>query len=817
MKALKIKIVFLTVFALLVSFVTAQDLTGVKIHINPGHGGWDSDDRGIPTPLMPSVGPEVGFWESQSNLDKGLQLRTMLEALGATVQMSRILNRTQDDLPLSQIVQMANEFQADFMMAIHSNAGSGTANHVLEIHYGADPTDTNIYNTYNPNNPTQKALSDKSRAISTEIAKNLLKNQITYWTSPVYNVSGDKTFARLFMGWSDGYGILRGLNVAGVISEGSMHDYIPETYRLMNMEYKWLEAWNFKKAFCTYFKQAEIPTGNIAGSVKDSRNLIMDGTYRKYGKDLLLPINGATLTVLETGQTYTVDNKRNGVYVFKDLQPGDYNVKVEAEGYYAQTKFVKVLKNEHNYLNFELNKMRNTPPQVIKYSPNVAINDSVLTSIDIVLEFNWDMDETSTRAAFSISPAVEGKLTFEDSQYRLRFTPNIPLEKSTVYTVKLDKSAKHPDNMSLTEDFIFHFTTQSRNRLMFLDGYPNNGNKGVYAEKPLFWFIFDKKLTTANIRDEINIYDVNNTAISKATRSVKINKIGGSYGDISFELTEKLTAGKKYKVIIGGDAMDATGIKLVDPVEINFTASNVAVTDKTIIEDFEVDGKYTYEVAQSQNIISASITKSTTQKLFGTSGYKINAVFLDENAWSIFKINEPSVTTATSKVFGLHVYGDMSGNELQLQFRSEASENEVRYLKICDLNFFGWEFVEAQFSELESYKLTGIRIVRKKQLLSASTEIYVDNLLQYATSISSLNLNKSNNGIRIYPNPCKDILHVSVQNNEKPLLQLYSINGIMLREIQAAEMNVNDIISGTYILKIKLKDTIFSYPLMIVK
>jgi hypothetical protein len=339
-----IKLFLLTAFTLMTFGVFAQNLTGVKIHINPGHGGWDGDDRGIPTPLYPSVGPNVGFWESQSNLDKGMQLRTMLEALGASVQMSRTQNRTQDDLSLSIIIQMANEFQADFMLSIHSNAGKGTANYVLQLFAGKSDGDTYFY-------PTPTPKSDESKAISTEIAKNQFKSQLTYWTAN-YNVSGDKTFGRLYMTWPDGYGVLRGLTVPGVISEGSMHDYIPENYRLMNMEYKWLEAWNFLKAFCTYFKHAEIPTGNIAGYVKDSRNLILDGVYKKYNKDLLMPLNGATVTIIETNQTYTVDNNRNGIYVFKDLQPGNYTVKVEAEGYYAKTQQITVLINEINYLNF---------------------------------------------------------------------------------------------------------------------------------------------------------------------------------------------------------------------------------------------------------------------------------------------------------------------------------------------------------------------------------------------------------------------------------------------------------------------------------
>lgn len=807
MKTKLIKLTTLLFFTLIAFALPAQDLTGIKIHINPGHGGWDSDDRGIPTPLYPSVGPEKGFWESQSNLDKGQQLKTMLEALGATVQISRTQNRTQDDLPLSTIVQMANEFQADFMLSIHSNAGSGTANYVLQLFAGKSDGDTYTY-------PTPTPKSNESRDISTEIAKNQYKNKLTYWTAN-YNVSGDKTFARIYMGWSDGYGVTRGLTVPGTISEGSMHDYIPETYRLMNMEYKWLEAWNFKKAFCTYFKQAEIPTGNIAGYVKDSRNLIQDGTYKKYGKDVLLPLNGATVTVIETGQKYTVDNNRNGIYVFKDLQPGVYNVKVEAVGYYPQTQQITVLKNEINYLSFELNKARNTPPQVTSFSPNVALTDSVVPSIDIVLNFNWDMDEASTRTAFSITPAVDGTLTFEDSQYRLRFTPTMPLEKSTLYTVKLDKSAKHPDNMAMEQDFVFQFVTKSRNRLALLENYPNNNNKGVYAAKPLFYFVFDKPLDTSNIRDEINVYNASGSAISKATRSVLINKLGATYGDIYFELTDPLTAGNNYTVRLGSEAMDNTGVKLVDPIVINFTASAVTITDKTIIENYETDGKYVYDATQSESDSLSSVTRSSTKKLFGSYAYKLKTIFKDASASAVYRINQPTINTENAKVFGLHVYGDMSGNELQLQFRSVTSETDVRYLKICDLSFIGWEFVEAKFTEIADYQLSGMRIVRKNNVLSQSTEIYVDNLLQYDAPISGLDQHSFDQNIRVYPNPVSDVLFIKTEENEVPLLQLYSLNGVLLKVANDKQMTVNEFEPGTYLLKIITSKGTFGKVLMI--
>ncbi|MDR1526333.1 MAG: N-acetylmuramoyl-L-alanine amidase [Dysgonamonadaceae bacterium] len=796
----------------IVSFLScpllAQDLTGIKIHINPGHGGWDSDDRGIATPLYPSVGPNVGFWESQSNLDKGLQLRELLEASGCTVQMSRTQNRTQDDLPLSTIVQMANEFGADFMLSIHSNAGAGTANYVLMLYAGKDIGDTHNY-------PTATPKSDESRAISTEIAKNLFGNQMTHWTG-AYRVTGDKTFGRTAMGWSDGYGVLRGLRVPGVISEGAMHDYTPETYRLLNMEYKWLEAWNFQKAFCTYFKGSEIPTGNMAGWVKDSRNLILDGSYTKYTKDVLLPLDGATVTLLETGETYTVDNQRNGVYVFKNVAPGTYHIQAEANGYYSQTQEVSVVKNQITGFNFELNKIRNTPPEVINYSPKVAAGELVECSTPIVLEFNWDMDEESVRNAFSITPAVEGKITFEDSQFRMRFTPDMPLEASTLYTVRLDKSASHPDNQSMEEDFIIQFMTKSRNRLVLLQGYPYEGSDGVYYKDPVFWLIFDRKLNTSNLRDEIKVWDEAGAEIAKATRSVKNNNVPAPHGAFYFQLSSALQPDKLYKVTVGAEVKDEVGVKVTDPIEIHFKTSEVAVTNKTVIENFETAGKYMYDADRSNSVTDAAITRSTATYLFDQSSYQLKGTFTADGAYVTYKMAEPETVVSNEQTIGLHVYGDMSGNELQLLF----SNGTDAVIKLCDLNFVGWEFVEAGLSSLpegEDFTLTGIRVISKEGILNKTLTICIDNMLLYNASTGNSLPDTTAGKMEIYPNPASETIFVKTDSDEIPLLRLYSLNGILWKEVRANAIAVNELSAGTYILKVQIGKEVFRKPVIINK
>ena len=76
---------------------TATDMKDLKIYVNPGHGGYDSDDRNVAVPPFASH-DQNGFWESKSNLIKGLDIREMLRGFGADVMMSRTTNTTADDL-----------------------------------------------------------------------------------------------------------------------------------------------------------------------------------------------------------------------------------------------------------------------------------------------------------------------------------------------------------------------------------------------------------------------------------------------------------------------------------------------------------------------------------------------------------------------------------------------------------------------------------------------------------------------------------------------------------------------------------------------
>jgi N-acetylmuramoyl-L-alanine amidase len=191
----RVILVFMSLF-LFSAPILAQNLEGVKIYINPGHGGFDSDDRNVPTPHF-ALGDTAGFWESKSNLDKGIHLRSLLESAGAQVIMSRVQNRTIDDRPLSAIAEEANANQVDFVISIHSNAFNSYTNYVLMLFHGWD------------NNP----ILPQSMEVAQLFWDNIFSNQTTHWTFTNRNVRGDKSFAP--ESWN-GYGVLRPLTVPGI-------------------------------------------------------------------------------------------------------------------------------------------------------------------------------------------------------------------------------------------------------------------------------------------------------------------------------------------------------------------------------------------------------------------------------------------------------------------------------------------------------------------------------------------------------------------------------------------------------------------------
>ncbi|MBQ9216563.1 MAG: N-acetylmuramoyl-L-alanine amidase [Muribaculaceae bacterium] len=375
----------------------AGDLTGKKIYVNPGHGGYDAaNDRNIVT-IPFAANDTLGFYESTCNLVKGLELRRLLQEAGATVMISRTLNRDQDDKVLSEIAEEANAFGADAFISVHSNAlgsNNGT-NYLLNLYKGNENAAAGV-----PWNETSKDMATKAWPY-------LYDNNITVWTSgtPANPIVRDDYH---FLGYY--LGVMRPLTVPGFLVEGSFHDYKPETHRLLNKDYAQMTAVNLYRFFLDYFEADAPQVGEIMGSIKDSQRVMNDPRFANYVKkthDQYLPLNGAKATLLDAAgnelKSYTTDDFYNGVYVFRDLAPGNYKVRLEAEGYETQTKDVTVTAAKTTSFVTQLVDPNYEPPVITLGEPNIYASELSATMTE---EAKYDLAFTLNADATSVTIKV---------------------------------------------------------------------------------------------------------------------------------------------------------------------------------------------------------------------------------------------------------------------------------------------------------------------------------------------------------------------------------------------------------------------------
>lgn len=313
-----------------------------RVFINPGHGGHDSDDRHCPTWVM-GARDTLHYYESNSNLTKGLALEEILRNKGYETAMSRRTNKTKDDMDLFQIVSLAANSGADVFFSIHSNATGieSRVNFPLGLYRGWDGA------------PAVEGSLDLSDAVM----KSLYANKTAVWTHEERS-RGDWSFYTDW-GYRVGLGVLRYNKLPGFLSEGSFHDYLPERERLLNESYCWLEAWNQSLGFDKYFGRKS-KVGVLAGTVRWDDVKRMDDDQRLFGADRQQPVNNAMIRLFTSRGTmcrmYRIDNLDNGVFVFTGLKPDKYKIELyygDNDDLYTTVK-VKVKKNKTSYRNLTL-------------------------------------------------------------------------------------------------------------------------------------------------------------------------------------------------------------------------------------------------------------------------------------------------------------------------------------------------------------------------------------------------------------------------------------------------------------------------------
>lgn len=703
------------------------DFNGLKIFINPGHGGYDSDDRHMIA---------TDFWESEGNLTKGLFLRELLESRNATVYMSRTTNYTSDDLKLSAIAELANQANADIFIAIHSNGFDGTRNQPLVLFRGYDNS---------PVFPAAKTMA--------EILWERLYEKGNCWTHSFQWVKGDWTF---YPDWGDkvGLGVLRTLNMPGVLSEGSYHDYIPEGWRLRNESHLRHEAWAMLRALQQFYNVNPEPFGIIAGTVRDE--LTSPPYY--YGpdtRDKNIPLNGATVTLMPSGRTVMVDNLNNGFFMFDSVPPGTYEVIAGGmTDFYNDTITAAVTAGVTTLTDFLPLFDTARVPVVVEHIPSTT--DSLPFNQTFTFRFNVPMDMLSVQSALVFEPAVNVTYEWDDKRRVLTVKPETGFASGTEYVIRLTTAATSRWNVHLAGEYGVSFVIKKRTRLVIDGTWPSQGSAGITLF-PRITLKFDAPLDQASATAGIRVLDSHSAPLAKY---LEIFTSEGGKGTYSFELTSALERNSTCTIEIDPAVKDVSGVSVGTRATATFTTRTMAYQTGNVIENFDNIGVFWDPEASGSTVGTDNpLTTFTASYDF----YKVNApagrldyTFTGDNGGvcRVYDTGKPLIGGNTSQVFAMWVYGDLSGNRLEYWFYSPGTVNQV--VPATTINWAGWDQIAIPMSSIGGsgdWQYHSIVVRQGSDGLKSGTMYFDDAMVITPTAVEEHPDDLA--GLRVYPNPVR--------------------------------------------------------------
>ena len=450
-----------------------------RVYINPGHGEWGSEGRNMAT-VNYAAYDTLGFFESNTNLWKAFALQEKLVAAGYDVMMSRTQNGPYPyvkgdesiDKPLPDIVAEANLFGADYFISIHSNANvdGDLVNYPLFLYAGTDGG--------GENNEHSIAMADSAWLRHFEAFGNdKFWEIITHGFEPNShyaldnrNIRGDESFYG-----GSGLKVLEGLTCPGYLVEGYFHTYQPARHRALNPEWCRQEGIRYFRGIQDYYDKAGENVGYIMGCVRSLTEMshhLFNSMSTSY--DEFLPINGAKVVLRDASNNiirtecyrhvdrhitdqyyYTTDHNYNGIFVFENLQPGEYTLTVHAAGYEDKSMTVNVVADKTVYPEIFLEKGQGTEPQInvdVKWVLNGGTVDGTLP-------------QTITGEAYTLPTPVKPGYTFlgwyDNAEGTGTALTTLPVGyKGTLYAIWKSTSVKWElngghisENKLLWEDF----------------------------------------------------------------------------------------------------------------------------------------------------------------------------------------------------------------------------------------------------------------------------------------------------------------------------------------------------------------------------
>ena len=431
-----------------------------------------------------------------------------------------------------------------------------------------------------------------------------------------------------------------------------------------------------------------------------------------------------------------------------------------------------------------------TPPVVVSHIPENS-TDSVWLNAQVKISFDKPMNKTATQSAFTITPQINGLITWDNLGQTLIFSPSTLYALATRYTVGIDTSAVSLFNTKIDSAFTFDFVTKAYAPLNIEKSYPADEQIDVSQSVKVLVY-FDTPLLQSSLAG--NIYFQTETGTNVSMKNAVYKDLNGK-GMISFSSSNKLLEESNYKVILKAKLKNIVGAELGADQIINFKTEKNNFVQGTVFDDFESiknwkDPNYSGSTVETDPA-STAFEISSEEKVDGSYSGKITYVFNGQNGvCRTFNADKPNVGSNPNYKVGLWVYGDWSYNYLEYWFYYNSTTNVI--VRVDTLDWTGWKFVEIPISTISGNgdRLFHSVVIRQSPEGTKSSAIYID-ASQYrdpsATDIGNIPDAAPNMFYlsQNYPNPFNPStnIHYAISSKQFVNLKVYDILGNEIAEL----------------------------------
>ena len=254
----------------------------------------------------------------------------------------------------------------------------------------------------------------------------------------------------------------------------------------------------------------------------------------------------------------------------------------------------------------------------------------------------------------------------------------------------------------------------------------------------------------------------------------------------------------------------------------NFRVSNEVVTDlctgvvldPSVLEDFDCQRNMSFDFVNGDNSV---VTNPNMSTLNMSSNCGMIKKWIDPDLNDTINVpndgafggalNNP-FTSADYKTIHISLLAPIDSSDFIIIVR-DGDDVTLAEKTFTTTSITEWEEFKMDLSSIPTTtSMEGWVLLVNPGTNTADSIFYDDFRLSNDSVPNTINVNTSNK-VSIYPNPVKDVINVSVSNHKIRTLMIYSIDGMLISELNSnstlVSYNVSDLQKGVYIISLKLE------------